>query len=189
MYDDEQPFKDYGLHTGQVIDNNDPLKQGRVQVVVPGILESGMWADVCMPGSPFANGMFVVPAVGGQVLVQFLDGDREVPVVMGGVAPPVVAGGSRSAMETTQLAKTITLENDDWVIMLGKSGTSTPYLDIKSRPNGNGDQCRIVIDFDQQIAEVSIPQSISLKTPGLLDLDGRLSQIRGRAVQEGNKPI
>lgn len=192
---DDPAFKDFALYPGFVMDNVDKLKQGRVQVTVPGVLERPKWAEVCMPGSPFSNGMYVVPAIKSQVIVGFLEGDRDNPIVIGGIAPPVLAGGSRAATDPADLPKMVTIENDDWVVQLGKSGTNAPFLDLRSRPKpaDNPDdppeECRIVIDFDKQIMEINIPQAITIRTPGLLNLNGRLMQVRQRPVQEGTTPI
>lgn len=190
MSDDS--FKDYSHNIGFVVDTNDPLKQGRVQVIIPGKLEVGAWAQVCMPGSPFSNGMYVVPAVKSQVVVVFLDGEREDPCVMGGLCPPVSSVGSRADTDSADLPDMVTIENKDWVLVLGKRGTNAPYFDLRSRPReGDEEQrsLRFVMDYDQQILEIDIPQAITLKTLGLIKINGKLMNLNDRPVQEGSEPI
>lgn len=196
--------KDYSVNLGYVVQTrSDPTKRGMVKIVIPGKIENPKWAEVCMPGTPFNNGIFVVPAMNSSVVIMFVDGERDFPIVMGGTCPHSTPGGSREATKVADLPDMIAIENKDWTMLLGKRGSNAPFFELKSRlrsqsvvsPGGgltvgtDPSFMRIVLDYDSQILEIDIPQAISLNTPGLLRLNGRLMTLRGRPVQEGNAVI
>jgi hypothetical protein len=181
--------RDHNLYRGIVTNNVDAAKMGRVRVRVPGVFEPDALCECVMPGSPFNQGMFVVPAVGAEVLVGFLQGEYDSPVVLGGFVPPVIAGGSRSKIPAEDLPRLLTLENEDWRVVIGQKDTKAPFFSIESQLGGDVPQMRIVIDMSQNFLLIEMPHGIELKTPGLLSLNGRLTQIRQRTVGEGTEPI
>lgn len=200
----DNSHKDYSVNLGYVVQTRaDPSKRGMVKIVIPGKIDEPKWAEVCMPGSPFNNGIFVVPALNSSVVIQFVDGERDFPIVMGGTCPKAGPGGSRAATRVDDLPDMITMENGDWTLVMGKRGSNAPFFELKSRlrsdsvvsPEGgleviaDPSQMRIVLDYDSQIMEVDIPQAISLSSPGLIRINGRLMTLRGRPVQEGSDPI
>ncbi len=184
-------FEDFGLKEGIVVDDLDSEKAGHVLVRVPDYFEPHVRAQCIMPGSPFSRGMYVKPAVGSSVIIGLLDGDYRKPVIFGGVVPPTLEGGARAETDAADLTKMIRIENEDWVVVLGKSETNAPYFSISSRPDENGVSMRFMLDLDQNVAEINVPKRegvanavISLVTAGLLNLNGRLTQIRNRPVAE-----
>jgi len=75
----------YGKYRGTVIDNNDPMKMGRLSVQVPDVSNvlPSTWA---MPSAPFAgvqSGSVAVPPVGASVWVEFEQGDSDYPIWSG----------------------------------------------------------------------------------------------------------
>ena len=68
----------FGKYRGTVINNVDPLKLGRIQVMVPDVAESvpTSWAMPCFP----APGMFAVPGMGSAVWIEFETGDVAYPI-------------------------------------------------------------------------------------------------------------
>ena len=98
----------YGKYRGQVTRNDDPQKQGRVQVSCPGVLNEAneLWA---MPSSPYAGsrvGLFTVPPVGANVWVEFEAGDIDCPIVSG------CFWGSDESPSSTGVAGTKVLKTD-----------------------------------------------------------------------------
>ncbi len=75
----------FGKYRGQVVDNIDPMQMGRLSVLVPDAagLIPGTWAMPCMPFAGVQQGMFVVPAIGSGVWVEFEHGDTDYPVWVG----------------------------------------------------------------------------------------------------------
>jgi uncharacterized protein involved in type VI secretion and phage assembly len=75
----------FGKYRGQVANNKDPLKLGRLQVTVPSVLgeDHDSWA---MPSVPYAGkgvGFFVLPPVGANIWVEFEGGDPDHPIWSG----------------------------------------------------------------------------------------------------------
>lgn len=71
----------FGKYRGTVTNNVDPLKLGRIQVIVPDVVESvpTNWAMPCFAGP----GMFAVPSIGAAVWIEFEKGDAGYPVWTG----------------------------------------------------------------------------------------------------------
>ena len=191
MADDEDPpHRNPYAYTGIVTDNTDANKRGVVMVRVPNVLEPAAEARVAMPGSPFSNGMYVIPAVGSEVLVMFDRGEYDAPVVLGGFVPPVLPEGSRTNLPAADLVDVITLENKDFRVILGHHKSElVPYFEISSRPDANGDSFRFTLDLSSFLALLTAPAYIDINTKGLLNLNGRLMQLRDRPVTEGTEPI
>ncbi len=74
----------YGKYRGKVIDNNDPLKRGRLRANVPAISDHDLtWAE---PGTPYAGpklGWYVIPPAGANVWIEFERGDVDYPIWTG----------------------------------------------------------------------------------------------------------
>lgn len=81
----------YGMRRGEVLDNNDPLKAGRVKIFVFGVYDDmaesdipwALYSDPFMGGDSDIGGLFV-PDVGSHVWVFFEEGDPEQPVYFAG---------------------------------------------------------------------------------------------------------
>ncbi|WP_367324315.1 phage baseplate assembly protein V [Streptomyces sp. HUAS ZL42] len=74
-----------GKFRGRVVDNNDPLRIGRITVEVPDVLGEtpSTWALPCLPFTGPQSGQFVVPPPGAGVWVEFEQGDPSFPVWTG----------------------------------------------------------------------------------------------------------
>ncbi|MEU6918638.1 phage baseplate assembly protein V [Streptomyces olindensis] len=74
-----------GKFRGRVVDNDDPLRIGRITVEVPDVLgdEPSTWALPCLPFTGPESGQFVVPPPGAGVWVEFEQGDPSFPVWTG----------------------------------------------------------------------------------------------------------
>ena len=75
----------YGKYRGMVLNNLDPLQQGRLQVQVPDVanLIPTTWAMPCVPVAGIQNGMFALPIIGSGVWVEFEQGNPEFPIWVG----------------------------------------------------------------------------------------------------------
>jgi len=85
MSDGGTTQKFYGKYRGMVMNNVDPMQQGRLQVQVPDVagLIPTTWAMPCAPIAGIQNGMFALPIVGSGVWVEFEQGDPEKPIWVG----------------------------------------------------------------------------------------------------------
>jgi len=83
---DDRKQRLLGLYDGEVVDNADPTRCGRVRVRIPGLIEpKSAWAEpVGKPGGSAARGELAVPEIGATVVVQFLMGEPDRPKYQGG---------------------------------------------------------------------------------------------------------
>ena len=68
-----------GVYRGVVMDDRDPLEQNRIQVLVPEVGETTIWAVPGRSLGPDVN----LPPVGAEVWVQFEQGDPAFPIWVG----------------------------------------------------------------------------------------------------------
>lgn len=101
------PQRFYGKYRGTVLNNVDPMQQGRIQAIVPDVagLVPTSWALPCLPLAGINTGLFTVPPIGAGVWIEFEKGDPDFPVWVGGfwgsaaelpalsrTVPPAVSG-------------------------------------------------------------------------------------------------
>jgi hypothetical protein len=86
MTGSDQKF--FGKYRGTVINNIDPLMEGRLMVEVPDVLSlsPSSWAVPCVPlagptGPPM--GVYLVPPIGAGVWIEFEKGDPDYPIWVG----------------------------------------------------------------------------------------------------------
>lgn len=77
--------KYWGKYRGSVVNNIDPMSQGRLQAMVPAVSNVALtsWALPCFPVAGIKNGMFAVPIVGSNVWIEFENGDPDFPIWTG----------------------------------------------------------------------------------------------------------
>jgi len=121
-----------------VTNNNDPDNLGRVKLKFPWFsadLESH-WARVAMPGAGKERGFFVLPEVDDEVLVAFLSGDMNYPVVIGGLysskSPPPLT--SANAVESGKVVNRMMKTTAGHVIEV-KETSSAKSITIKDGQN------------------------------------------------------
>jgi len=78
--------KHFGKYRGEVIDNNDPQKLGRLKLRIPSVL-GGQITDWALPCLPYVDdphqGMFIIPEVNAQIWVEFEEGNILSPIWVG----------------------------------------------------------------------------------------------------------
>ena len=101
----------FGKYRGTVINNVDPMKQGRLQVSCPHVLGTNVlnWAMPCVPFAGILEGFYMLPQIGSNLWVEFERGDPDLPIWSGcfwgpGQTPP------NAALPTTRTIKTLTME-------------------------------------------------------------------------------
>jgi phage protein D/phage baseplate assembly protein gpV len=140
--------KIYNPIVGIVKDNVDKDKMGRVQVYFPDLSDSNLseWARVSTPMAGEGMGMYFLPDVGDEVLVQFEQGDINKPMVIGSVwsgkkRPPEENENRKNNIRTikTKGGNSITLddtEKDEKIIIQDKSGNLIKFQSNEKKSNG-----------------------------------------------------
>ena len=84
-YSERCQRKIYGLESAFVVDNLDPDSLGRIQVQFPCMDDHHVtdWVRVAQMYAGSGYGAFMMPEVGDEVLVAFLQGDINQPVIVG----------------------------------------------------------------------------------------------------------
>jgi uncharacterized protein involved in type VI secretion and phage assembly len=75
----------YGKYRATVLDNNDPMKMGRLSVQVPDVsnVQPSTWALPCAPFAGNQSGSVAVPPIGASVWVEFEQGNSDYPIWSG----------------------------------------------------------------------------------------------------------
>ncbi len=75
----------FGKYRGVVLNNADPMQQGRLLVQVPDVtgLTPASWAAPCVPVAGLQTGMVALPIPGSGVWVEFEQGDPDHPIWTG----------------------------------------------------------------------------------------------------------
>lgn len=106
------------LHIGVVTKlESDPAGDHRVQVSMPAAGLDGVWARLMQPRASRSFGAFVVPEIGDEVLLGFLDDDPGSPVVLGSLYsqahPPAETLSDENAITAFQTRSGLRLRFDD----------------------------------------------------------------------------
>ncbi len=144
-----------GKYRGTVENNDDPQKQGRLQVSVPAVLGDSdlSWAMPCVPYAGPGVGFFAMPPVGANVWVEFEDGDQDYPIWSGCFWDEDDAPGDPATPETKILKTDVgTITIDDASGSGGITIETTDGMKIVMNSSGieiNGGQGTIKIDGSQ----------------------------------------
>jgi hypothetical protein len=80
----EAPRQYLGKYRGKVLENLDPLFQGRIMAEVPSVPGSlTNWALPCTPYAGMDVGFYAIPPIGANVWIEFEAGDPNYPVWVG----------------------------------------------------------------------------------------------------------
>ena len=110
----------YGVFSGLVEDNDDPEHEGRVKLRFPW-LDDATVSDWCRVTQPYAGNGFgatFVPEVHSEVLVAFVHGDMNEPIVIGGLyngqdKPPAYRKGTDQDVKMIKTAAGHAVRLDD----------------------------------------------------------------------------
>lgn len=190
-FDDPDP-RHTALYEGVVIDNADPLRIGRVKLMVPGLIEPA--SDWAMPlasagGGSDALGLYFVPKVGAEVAVLFVQGDVDHPRYLIG---PWGAPGGKSETPTALRALSPqdavlvrVLQTDRWEVVLD------------DRPGNESVRIKD-LQFDEDVIEIdgvghgitiSGSAAIVLKSTGVVNVQALQILLNGRIVRDTSEPI
>jgi len=169
MTGSDQKF--FGKYRGTVINNIDPLMEGRLMVEVPDVLSlaPSSWAVPCVPlagptGPPM--GVYLVPPIGAGVWIEFEKGDPDYPIWVG------CRWGSAAGVPTLALAGLPVSPN---IVMQTAGQTAVVISDVPAMgvmlKSAAGTSMILVNDI-----------GITIQTAGLLTLTGTTVAINQTAL-------
>jgi len=142
---------------GMVENNVDPLALGRVQVSIPTLSDFNLsqWARIAVPMAGADSGVYFLPDVGDEVLVSFVGGDINQPVVVGGLwngkkRPPENNMSLINNKKTIKLKSGMSIEFDE-----------TPGTETLSISNGKGS--RIVMNSATGDIDIDATGSVNIR--------------------------
>jgi phage baseplate assembly protein gpV len=154
-----------GIYCGVVTNNNDPLRKGRVKLVLPWLSPEYEtdWSLVSQVGAGKRSGALFLPEVGDEVLVGFEFGDARRPYVLGGVmtnestytlgGPPIKATGESAAVVLRGLVSAAgnrLVFNDEL-----PPGEGTPPPSVSAITLGTGDGA-LALSIDQVAGTITV---------------------------------
>jgi uncharacterized protein involved in type VI secretion and phage assembly len=193
MLEEDSLYNTYGgVYEGQVVDNVDPLKLGRVRFMIPGLVEpmSPWTLPLASPGAGSdARGLWCIPSIGSNVAVLFKEGDLDAPRYLTGPwgAPddtPETPTFARN-LSAADAVKVTGLQTKDWEIVLD----DRPGLERLTIANRTFPQNSITIDGLSQAVEIRGTVAVQIRSTGIINIDALQVVINGRPVLPSSKPI
>ena len=162
----------YGKYRGVVAENRDPLKLGRLAVLVPAISEEALrWA---LPAVPYAGpklGFYFIPPVGAHVWVEFEAGDVDYPIWTGcfwggdSDAPPPDATATEAPDVKVLQTEHMLISLDDKTVKLTiKVKTDSAEMKVEIDKKG------IVLTADQVTITLATDRIELKKTPATIEV-------------------
>lgn len=148
----------YGKYRGIVSNNVDPQSMGRIQAMVPEVLQAVPtgWASPCAPVGGLKSGFFHIPSIGSGVWIEFEAGDVSRPIWTGGYwgAPevPGIPPSPAPPLPTQKIWRSdlgLTVAMDDMlqaVTITDALGTNTITVDVKTGTVKLKGLARVVLD-------------------------------------------
>jgi phage protein D len=180
-----------GLVIGQVSDNRDPEKLGRVRLTFPWLSDDFVspWARTVQPGAGDGRGALVVPEVGDEVLVGFEQGSFQRPYVLGGLYNGIDKPDPGDVALIDANSGSV-----DRRAFVSRTGHRLEMQETAAGANGivlrtgNG---KLTVALDQQKTEITLHSDGSVtidargdltvtSSTGTLRLEGREVQVKGK---------
>jgi hypothetical protein len=122
--------KYYGIYRAIVLNNVDPMFQGRINVSVPdvGSVTPSTFVNPCVPMAGKQQGMFMVPQLAASVWVQFEAGDPDRPVWMGGSWPDPALVPTAALMPVAPPGQTIVFQTTLQQLLMISDAPPLPML-------------------------------------------------------------
>ncbi len=199
LFEIPTPGRVSGSFLAEVIDINDPEQLARVKVRVfnfdgVGEHDGPVWARVACAFAGNNRGAFLIPDIGDEVLVTFVNDDPRYPIVLGGlwngsdVAPESISGGRnlRKVIRSKNGVK-ITLEDQDGQEKFIAETPGGQRITLKDGPgqvtiedsNGNSVKLETTGLTITAAAKVTINASTVEVSAGMVTVSSGLSKFSG----------
>ncbi|PZO43947.1 MAG: hypothetical protein DCF15_22345 [Phormidesmis priestleyi] len=198
LYEIPTPSRTEGCYLAEVVSVQDPENLGRVQIIslhADGVTNHNapIWARVAVPFAGRNRGAFLLPSVGDEVLINFLQGDARFPIVVGGLwngaarPPETLPGGQVDRWTIVGAAGTriaIVEESDPTISFTTPGGVSGEFRDL------SGGKIEFIaagttITVDTQGVSVSTPSRVSVSasqvdvSAGQVNVNAAISNFSG----------
>jgi len=152
------------LAIAKVVDNRDPEGLGRVKITFPWLEQTMLseWISVAQPHAGKDRGIFWMPELDDEVLVGFLHGDMNKPVVIGALWNPVAPPPA---------------EDPRHRMIRSKNGHTIHFIDSTVT---NGDKGALIIKDGHGSSLAFSNGYVVLKAKGTLVLEANAVQLRGK---------
>jgi Rhs element Vgr protein len=171
----------HGIQTGIVKKlEEDPEKEFRIQVDVPVIAPSGdgVWARLASFYATKEAGLFVLPEVGDEVLLGFINDDPRFPVILGMVysskikppAPYKHAKENQFKALVTKSKMKLEFDDKDKIIILETPGKNRITISDKDKKILIEDQNKNVAELSDKGISLTTNKDITLDAKGKLNL-------------------
>lgn len=203
---DGQGVKFRAGYLGEVVDNADPERVGRVRVRVPGVVEpaSGWAWPIGASGGGFdRRGAYWPPAKGAAVLVFFLGGDVERPVFfpgpwgfpagvpetpgpVGGYTTPGADGVAppREQIAPADAPRIKAVETDHFVVVVDER-EGRALLRVEAKKSGD----HLLFDAVNHTADLKTSNVLTIRSDTAINLDAPKITFGGRVLVLNDQPI
>ncbi len=177
-----------GLYAGIISDRKDPEGLGRVRVQIPGIIDESAW---CLPKGSGAGqwGSNIVPPIGADVYIQFVNGNIDRPVYEAGW-PGKPDGEAETFPEFEDPDVAVFGIGPFRLVIDNREDQETAVAKMVRDVNGTEES---MIEFTLEKAtnslKVFVQTAMLLEAGGLINIDANQVQIRERVVLPINRPI
>jgi phage baseplate assembly protein V len=191
----------YGVFAGLIDDNQDPEHEGRVKVRFPWLDDATVseWCRVVQPYAGDGYGATFVPELGTEVLVAFVHGDMNEPVVIGGVyngkdKPPAYRDGTRQdvKMLKTKAGHVVRLDDsaEARAIEIKTAGGHTLRLDDQEKKitiTSTGGHTLVLDDRGNklELAAAGGTGKLTIEASGKITLQGTIVTVSAQQVSLG----
>jgi len=189
----------FGVFTGIVEKNDDPEHEGRVKLSFPW-LDDATISDWCRVVQPYAGpnyGAMFVPETRTEVLVAFVHGDMNEPIVIGGLyngedKPPTYRDGTKQDVKMIQTKAGHVFRLDDSAqaraVELTTAGGHDLVLDDQNKKVTVSTSGGHQISMDDQGSKIEILASggvgkVTIDSTGNVTVEGTNIQIKGTAIE------
>ena len=189
----------HGGYLAEVTDLDDPDGHSRAQVRLMNFdgadgHDGPVWARVACPFAGSDRGAFLLPDVGDEVFVIFVNGDPRMPVIVGGLwngnsSPPETISGGRNRRKVIRSKNGVTMTMDDQdgqeqFIVETPGGNKVTLKDgpgaiLIEDSNGNSVKLESAGITVTASAKVTINASTAAISAGMVTVDAGMSKFSG----------